>query len=66
MDSFFTSVDFVSKWGAALFGLSVASFLRPLKWLLKVSKSQNKIVEPKLLPKNEPTNWFFNPDYSSE
>ena len=29
---------------------------------LKVSKSQNKIVEPKLLPKNEPTNSFFYPE----
>ena len=29
---------------------------------LKVNRSQNKIVEPKLLPKNEPTNLFFYPD----
>ena len=32
--------------------------------LLKVSRSQNKIVEPKLLPKNERTNLFFYPDDS--
>ena len=31
---------------------------------LEVSRSRNKIVEPKLLPKNEPTNLFFNPDDS--
>ena len=39
------------------------------KWIdlgvLKVSRSRNKIVKPKLLPKNEPSNSFFYPDYSS-
>ena len=29
---------------------------------VKVNRSQNKIVEPKLLPKNEGTNLFFYPD----
>ena len=29
---------------------------------LKVSRSQNKIVEPKLLPKMKQTNLFFYPD----
>ena len=31
---------------------------------IKVSKSRNKIVMPKLLPKNERTNLFFYPDDS--
>ena len=54
MDSFFTSVDFVSKWGAALFGLSVASFLRPLKWLLGRSQALllNHLTSPKISTKN--------------
>ena len=30
--------------------------------LLKVSRSRNKIVMPKLLPKNEQTNLFFYPE----
>jgi hypothetical protein len=29
---------------------------------LKVSKSRNKIVMPKLLPKNKQTNLFFYPE----
>ena len=32
--------------------------------LLKVSRTHNKIVEPKLLPKNKQTNLFFYPDDS--
>ena len=33
--------------------------------MLKVSKFQKQIFQPKLLPKNEPTNLFFYPDYLS-
>ena len=36
----------------------------PLNGHLKVSRSRNKIVEPKILPKNERTNLFFYPDNS--
>ena len=32
---------------------------------VKVCKFQKQIFQPKLLPKNEPTNWFFYPDYLS-
>ena len=32
-----------------------------LKWI-KVSRSRNKIVKPKLLPKNKRTNLFFYPE----
>ena len=32
---------------------------------LKVSKFRKQIFQPKLLPKNEPTNLFFYPDYLS-
>ena len=39
--------------------------LNPIKsGKLKVSRSQNKIVEPELLPKNKRTNLFFFPDDS--
>ena len=33
-------------------------------WPLKVSKFRKQIFQPKLLPKNEPTNLFFYPDYT--
>ena len=41
-------------------------FLYKLTTVLKVSNSQNKIVEPKLLPKNERKNLIFYPDYWSQ
>ena len=64
----------VSK-GCFSFHFSSKTFLSPNEetnipptfnfFQLKVSRSRNKIVEPKLLPKNEPTNLFFYPDYCS-
>ena len=42
--------------------LKISQFLKKICDMLKVSRSQNKIVEPKLLPKNERTNLFFYPD----
>ena len=38
------------------------NFTHVYRNLLKVSRSRNKIVMPKLLPKNDPTNLFFYPE----
>ena len=38
------------------------NFTHVYRNLLKVSRSRKKIVMPKLLPKNDPTNLFFYPE----
>jgi hypothetical protein len=46
-----------------VFGITGADNKRMSQnYLLKVSRSGNKIVKPKLLPKNEQTNLFFFPE----
>ena len=58
-------------WLSYLSGLSCQLYLLSIQWdwnifevALQVSRSQKKIVEPQLLPKDKQTNLFYYPDDS--